>query len=339
MTYVEWLRVKRVLRLTLIVLAIFLLIGGVARIWVSRLTTDALTHFSSLEGDRGSTVTHTTLPDGSTQTVIDNPRKQAHVTIVDRGYQGLHIEAIEPHEGHDKPETVYAGTISVHQSLTDKNLALTVVDTNSATFFADYAIIALLVAFITATVLGAPFARESDGHLEIAATKPISREGFALASMGVDAAGIVAAYVIGILFAIALHSIFQAPHIVFATADAIAVGFGLMGSIAWYALLTAATASMRRGYGVLLGLSWPAAGLVFGLSYVQPSNAFATAIHWIFGLLNYLNPVRYMGPHIDIGSQGEPLIGGSASQDFIVLVVLIAIYGALAVVQWRRVEA
>ena len=129
-----------------------------------------------------------------------------------------------------------------------------------------------VVALFVATILGAPFARENDGHLEVALTKPVDRAALALMTIGVDAAGIVAALAVGTLFGIGLHTIFFPPWITFHLVDAIAIVFGVVAPLAWYAMLAAATSSLRRGYGAILGIAWPVAAIVAGLSLVDPND-------------------------------------------------------------------
>ncbi len=72
-------------------------------------------------------------------------------------------------------------------------MTTTVIDTNGAVPMLYYMLLADIVALIVATILAAPFAREADGHLEIALTKPISKVRYALGAIGADVVGIVAA--------------------------------------------------------------------------------------------------------------------------------------------------
>ena len=74
---------------------------------------------------------------------------------------------------------VNVGSIQVMESR-HGSMTTTVIDTNGAVPMIYYMLLADIVALIVATILAAPFAREIDGHLEIALTKPISRVRFAL---------------------------------------------------------------------------------------------------------------------------------------------------------------
>jgi len=203
--------------------------------------------------------------------------------------------------------------------------------------FGYFVIFGAVVALIVATILGAPFARENDGHLEQALTKPIDRTGLALMTIGVDAGGIIAALAIGTLFGIGLHTIFFPPWITFHSLDLIVTIFGIVGPLSWYAMLAAATSSLRRGYGAILGIAWPVAAIVFGLSLVDPNdNALAALIHTVFWTLSRIDPLVYM--HFsteDMSMSADP----TWLPRLTMLAILTAGYAVAAIAQWRRVEA
>ncbi|HXB82441.1 MAG TPA: hypothetical protein VNU22_03710 [Candidatus Acidoferrum sp.] len=203
--------------------------------------------------------------------------------------------------------------------------------------FGSFVVFGAVVALIVATMLGAPFARENDGHLEVALTKPIDRIGLALMTIGVDAAGIIGALAVGTLFGIALHTIFFPPWISFHSIDLIVTVFGIVGPLSWYAMLAAATSSLRRGYGAILGIAWPVAAIVAGLSLVDPNdNALAALIHTVFWTLSRIDPLVYMHFNSqDMSMTADP----TWLPRLAMLAILAAGYGALAVAQWRRVEA
>jgi len=203
--------------------------------------------------------------------------------------------------------------------------------------FGYFVVFGAVVALIVATMFGAPLARENDGHLEVAWTKPVDRASLALMTFGVDAAGITAGLAIGMLFGIALHSIFFPPWITFHVGDAIAIVFGIIAPLAWYAMLAAATSSLQRGYGAILGIAWPVALIVFGLSLVDPNdNSMAALIHATFWTLSRIDPLAYM--HFEAV---DMKMGADATwlPRLAMLAILAAGYGILAIAQWRRVEA
>ncbi|HTX58452.1 MAG TPA: hypothetical protein VMH02_02160 [Verrucomicrobiae bacterium] len=338
MNYVEWLRVRRALKITLICLGALLAIGGVARVATWSFWSNSMLHISSLLNDKDSHVTHLVLPNGSKETIVDNPRERVHVTIVDNGYAGKHIEIMDRSAKPASGGIDYAGATQV-RVMPVRGGKLTVVDTNAPTFVGDYAVFGAIVAMILATCLGAPLARENDGHLEIAATKPRSREFLALQALLTDAGGIVLAFVIGVAFAFVLHAIFQEPAVSFTPGDGLAVAIAVLGSLAWYAMLAAATASLHRGYGTIVGFAWPGALIVVAVALlVTPVNALTTALHYVFVPLSYLDPLRYLNLEASTNT-GRMIVSPHAYFEPTMLAVLTLVYSALAILQWRRVEA
>lgn len=343
MTYVEWLRVRGCLKWTIIVLAILFVVAGVLRVAL-------IGHHSyiawamNLETDPGAKVKESTLPDGAKRTEIDDPAKQVRVVIDDRGWNGKHIEIYDYTENGSRElkDAVDMGSVRVKE-LPSKQGSLTIVDTNGETDFINYVVCGAMVAFIIATILGAPFAREGDGHLEVALTKPISRDRFSATVLGIDMAGILASFAAALAFAILVQSIFELPHIVFASRDALALLVGILAPLAWYSMLAAATASLRRGYGAVLGFAWPVAAIVVGLSIMRPDgNAILTVVHWIGWVLSFIDPLTYTnirGQIVSADATGHTTVGLGYTRQVIALAILTVVYGALSIVQWRRIEA
>jgi hypothetical protein len=317
MAYVEWLRVRACLKWTGLALGILLLVAVGLRIAAVGIEHNISARVAALKADPGSKVTDTVLPDGMHQITIDNRAKNVHVVIEDRGFDGKHIVLDESGRHHED------------------------VTTGGPTPFSVYLVVGFVVALIVATVLGAPFAREADGHLETALTKPVSRELFALQTILIDWCGLLVAFFGATLLAIAVHALFDVPHITFDGVDAMVLGAGIAGPLAWYAMLNAATASLKRGYGALQGLAWPIGLIVVGLSAVEPDgNAFLTLVHDVGWTLSWIDPLRYM----HFGREGvrvDPtgIAPFSYGTQLAALAVLAVVYLALAVVQWRRVEA
>jgi hypothetical protein len=324
MLYTEWLRVRGALKWVAIGLGILLLICGIARLATFRY--DAMGFVHHIQSDPDSKTTVATLADGTKRTLIVNDRKQIRVTIDDRGYDGQHIDILERKSHRADSSTLLVGSVSI-RSIAGGNGEETVIDTNDATFFGDFTVIGLVMGLIVATILGAPFAKESDGHLEIALTKPIGRLPLAVQTMLLDCAGIVAAFVLGVVFGVIFHAIFQSLKVQFTPQDGASVAVALLGSIAWYAMLNALTASMKRGYGVVLGLAWPIAGLVLALASLPAGNVVRDILRSVFHLLSFIDPLTYLN-----------LVVVTTNQ-LILLAVLALVYGTLAAVQWRRVEA
>ncbi|HEY1656583.1 MAG TPA: ABC transporter permease [Candidatus Tumulicola sp.] len=344
MTYVEWLRVRAALKWTAIVLgAIVLLILILRIVLLAGGKDDALAFVHGVETDANSHVVRSTLPDGTRRTTIDNAKDSVHITIDDSGYQGKRITISETssHPGEHAPKNIVMGSLNV-QSAANGRETITTIDTNRPESFAYYGAIATFIALIVATILAAPFARENDGHLEIALTKPIGRTALALESIGVDLLGIVAAWVMSVIFLIIGHSIFEAPHFVFMPGDVMIVGLGLTGAAAWYAMLCAATASMRRAFGVVLGLSWPVSALLVLLAKLPLGNGqIGQIVHFITVPLARINPFYYLhfGPAFTVDGRPQGSLAVSPAYELPALAILAIVYLALAVWQWRRVEA
>jgi hypothetical protein len=343
-TYVEWLRVRSMLKWTAIVLLVLEALLLVARISLLAIgSNDALSFVHGVEINANSQVTHAVLPDGASRTVIDNAAEGVHVVVDDRGYQGKHIQIFESSSraSQHSHKTFSMGDVHV-DTLPSGNQTVTTIDTGQPEDLAYYFGIASFIGLIAGTVLGAPFARENDGHLEIALTKPVRREKLALGMIGADLAGIGGAWLMAVVFLVVGHTMFEAPHYVFGPSDGAIILLGAVGNVAWYAMLCAATASLRRAYGAVLGFAWPVAFVIAVLGKVNLSGSqLGQVVHAIVTPLAWIDPFSYLhfGPAFTVN--GKP--GGSMAvlhgYEFPILLILALVYGALAVLQWRRVEA
>lgn len=337
MNYIEWLRVRNTLRIVAIILGILVVLAVVLRISVSRyMSPDTwIEHFH----DAGTTVSHVTLPDGTKRTILDNPGERTHVTIDDHGYSGKHIVVTEPRSrAHKHDSNVSFGSIRVVESPRGA-MTTTIIDTNGAVPMAYYMALADVVALITATILAAGLAREINGHLEIALTKPCSRLRYAVGVIGVDVAGIVAASVLTVIAFYLCQLLFESPRLDFSGLNARAIVTGIALPLAWYAMLCAATTWLYRGYGAVLGFAWPVAILVGALTLIQPTNVVALFVHdvaWALSRLDPLSYVSFMGPDSDgtFSYAGSNFAARLAMQ-----LAFFFGYGGLAVWQWHRVEA
>lgn len=341
MAYVEWLRVRGVLKWTAIILGVLLLIAAAFRVSMLGMHSDALWFVKTMEHKNDSRVTHTTLPDGTRRTIIDNVHDRVHVVVDDYGYGGKRIRIVDSSAKDHPPKTIVMGSINVESS-TQGHQTITTVDTNRPERFGHDAAFATFVALILATILGAPFARENEGHLEIAFTKPIDRTALALRIIGVDLLGLLIGWLMTEFALIIVHAIFQAPHLTFSAADAVVVLLGWCGVAAWYGLLCAATASMRRAFGVILGLAWPVSIVLIALAKLPLGSSLAAqAIHGVATVLGVLHPWYYLhfGPPATVDGRGIGAYAISPSLELPVLFALAIVYLLIAVVQWRRVEA
>jgi hypothetical protein len=350
MTYVEWLRVARCLKSTAWVLGVLLVLIFLAEYtflnFGSRSSLSGVElHTASGEIDAreildGATTTYSMLPDGTKRTTIVNAAKGVRVTIDDHGYFGKHVEIFE-RSVRGSQKLIGIGPLSFQRVAVPGGSKVTI-DTNKPEDFAYLAAIATFVALILATILGAPFARQNDGHLEIALTNPAPRTTLGLGAMLADVAGIVAAWLMTVAMLFLAHVAQNAPNYTYGPRDTEVIGLGFAGVLAWYAMLCAATASMRRAYGVVLGISWPIAALVALLAKVDLGDApMAQLVHWIATPLSWIDPFTYLhfGPAFTVNGKPAGSLAVSLQNELPALLILALVYVTLAIVQWRRVEA
>ncbi|HVA26934.1 MAG TPA: hypothetical protein VNF68_02075 [Candidatus Baltobacteraceae bacterium] len=356
MSYVEWLRVRGCLKWAAIVLAVCVAIVLFGRFTYLDIRPHAELSGLSIDGqsfpqfERSSHETQAKLPNGTLETVIDNPKKGIRITIDDRGYWGKHIEGFIRHapsnaelERFNFGDVHYSSTVVPGGTLVHVDEGASVPED-----LAYYFVLAAAAAMIVATVLGAPFARENEGHLELALTKPFSRLGVALGMFGADAIGIVAVWVMTVVFMFVGHLIFEAPNFTYGPSDTSVIVVGLLCAFAWYAMLAAATASMKRAYGVVLGIAWPIAAVVHFMATANFGDApLARLIHAAGTAIAFVDPTSYLrfGPVFVTSAvqraQAPPVgsVGGSIPTELSILVLLVLVYGAIATIQWHRVEA
>jgi hypothetical protein len=347
MVYVEWLRVRRTLLWTAVAMAVMVVVLVIGQVLFLTLATTA--PLGDVKFDNGKTgemiarsslTTHTVLPDGTKRTIVDDSKEGVRITIDDLGYRGRHIEIFEA-AGSQEPKVVNAGPIDFRVTRVPGG-TLTTFDTNAPETLAYHAGFAGIVALIVATILGAPFARENDGHLEIAFSKPISRTRLALETVLVDLAGIAGAWAMTVVFFFIAHSVVSAPNYVLGPYDLPVVALGLAGAFSWYAMLSAATASMKRNYGAVQGIAWPVAGLILLLAKVKFGDSqLAHLVQWIATPFAWILPFNYLhfGIAYTVNGQAQGSMAVAPYSELPALLLLALVYGVLAILQWRRVEA
>ena len=342
MTYVEWLRVRNVLRVVAIVLGLLIVVSLVLRISFARYLNDDASFISHIQMQPGAKVSKLVLPDGTPRTIIDDPAERTHVTIDNLGYGGRHIVITEPKTGKHAHDNVSIGSVRVIES-EHGGMQTTIVDTNGAVPFLFYMFVADIMALVIATILGAPFARENDGHLESALTRPASRTELALRTVGVDAVGILVGSAMTIVAFVICQAMFEVPHFDFSGINLQAIVIGILLPLAWYAMLAAASASMKRGYGAVIGFAWPVAilALVFA-SIPWGDSMLGSAVHNIFWVISRADPLTYVQFTSQPGTAStQPIseVAPNFGPRILMESILFVIYGALALVQWQRVEA
>jgi hypothetical protein len=339
MNYVEWLRVRNMLRIVAIVLTILVVVAVILRVSVARyMSPEAWIAHMTL--DPGTKVTHTVLPDGTKRMILDDPSNRTHAVIDDRGYAGKHIVITEPAgSSHKNQERVNVGSMQVFESRHGA-MKTTVIDTNGAVPMIYYMALADLTGIIVAIILAAPFAREIDGHLEVTLTKPVSRARYALGVIGADVAGILAASTLTIVAFYLCQLLFESPKLDFSGINSRAIAMGIVCPLAWYAMLTAATTWFSRAWIAVLAAALPVAGLIGLLTLVQPVNVVALVVHDVAWVLSRFNPLTYVSMAMPTENGTVSYAGGS---DFgfrlSMEIMFFVVYGAIAIWRWQRVEA
>ena len=342
MTYVEWLRVRNCLRVLACVLGVSILLVLVVRISFNREINSDEAFISHVKMQPGTTVAHSVLPDGTKRTTINDPADRTTVVIDNLGNAGRHVVITEPSSKKDTESLSRATIGSVHiNEERHGDMSTTTIDTNGTVPFVYYMAFADLVAFLVATLLAAPFAREGDGHLEYALTKPVSREAYAVGAIAVDLGGIVAASIMTIVALILCQLMFEVPSFDFSGVNLSAILMGIMAPFAWYAFLTACTASLKRGYGAILGFAWPVAILISVFAVIPWGHSILGELtHNIFWIVSRVDPLSYISMNITENNATGELTGpANFAMRITIEFALFIIYSALAVFQWRRVEA
>lgn len=332
--YVEYARAKRAIVIALVLLGLFLLATIALRVsvrdghWESDIQHSPTAH-----------VARTQLPDGSTRIIVDDSARRTHAVIVKRTDGSLDMDVLEPRTGSRHRGEFIMGSSSINSSVEGDKLHTRIHYLPQHPVY-DLGVLFLAtipMGLIIASMLGGALSKENDGHLELAWTKPISRESYALQSMAVDAAAIVTSQLLTIAVTLLATLMFFVPPFKYPPETGWAIVFALGAPLAWYALVTAASASLKRGPGIVIGLGWVAAILIPGLAGALEGaasvNAIAAWFYAIFHSLSYIDPISYLTFH----GHGPTFMSWQGSVGMFWL--LIVAYVALAVVQWRRVEA
>ena len=337
--FVEYMRARRAMRVVAIILGVLIVAAvGLRLYFLSYSTPETLA--VALERSPSAHVTQTRLPDGTRESVVDDPQKRVHA-VIDRKPRELRITLTEPSAMYSSQSkrTFSMGSNSEHVEDTNGIARVKLDYRQDADFdLSVLFIISIATGLLTATMLAAPLAKENDGHLELTWTKPVSRSAYALASIGVDIAAIVASQILTVAAILACATIFVLPNMGFGSI--LYMGLALLGPITWYALLTTISASVKRGPGLVIGMGWLGAvfigGIAKGTAHMTDS-ALGNAVHQVTQAIAYFDPIAYLS-FGDGGVVPNGVIHG-VGETLAVLGVLAVLYIVSAVLQWRRVEA
>lgn len=197
---------------------------------------------------------------------------------------------------------------------------------------------AALIAAIFATFLSTSLGHQVAAHLEVAWTKPLSRERLILAILGVDAIAIAIGYAATIVVILGIITMYAQPGSIWYTAT----GFGrtaimLFSVFALYMVIQAITSGSRRFAGTVAGISWP----VMLILANAPAMGMPTPITRALELIDYVNPMMLLAPHGTTIDTREATAAyhvfstGSEIDAF----ALIALGLVVCLLRWRRLEA
>lgn len=198
-------------------------------------------------------------------------------------------------------------------------------------------LIASFAAALAASIFGLTLSRENDGHLELAWTKPASRDAYALSLIATDLVGIVLAGLIALACILLCLTIEGAGATIFAGPGLLLTAlFCILFPVSVYALTLAATASLRRG-AAFFAIFWPVALILPTLTAVTWMN-----LGTIVRMLDVIDPIAYFYAFASFspgaGAAMFPLGPGVALQ-LGMISGLCAICLVASLAQWRRLEA
>jgi hypothetical protein len=330
--YAEWLRIKRTIIGTTAILAILLAAAATFRL-ASQPQIDRVEKlYSQLSPDAKRASRQMS---GATLTTIYDPQSHKRVKIVEYGWNNKHIEV-------SQPVTNESTFLDGHTSLWDMQIyqvergtdRVTTIDVDATVRLEELVQVALLVGLIVATVLGGALSRENNGHLEVVWMRPASRIEVALSTFLADAVCIASSQILAAVALLLAASLFTIPAIVLDSQSTEIALTLLLVPIAWYTLLTALTASMRRGAAQILTLSWPAAACIPVLSWFfsaqnHPQSWLDTGLRF----LSTADPLSY----VVLPSRPDDMILLFDSPLLLILVVTLT-YASIALWQWNRLE-
>ncbi|MDP9019020.1 MAG: ABC transporter permease [Candidatus Eremiobacteraeota bacterium] len=331
MNYVESLRVLRALRILAYVCVGFIVLSLVLKPFSHS------GHGSTLSPAAGTEPVNRTAPDGTNVSTFTNQKgdQVTRVTSAEGVDTYTITHALRPGEHRKNSVEVNYGPVHVSRS-SGKNTRTTVIKDDPRINLSILFAIAGGVAGIFGTMFGLAFSRENDGHLELAWTKPASRDRYGLHSILTDVAGIVAAGVLTMTTALILIGIQGSWHDLRADADWFpSMLFAAVFAFSFYALVLASTSSMRRG-AVVLALMWPVALILPPL----------TPITWmslgsIVRVIDTVNPIAYLYAYESspLAVNVFTLLPPGVFYEIAGPLVLFIAGLVLSIMQWRRVEA
>lgn len=344
MDYVAALRGRRLTIATAIVLVVALFVSAVIRMALPHSLASDLS-FGNIAHEKGAIVTHTILPNGAKKTVTKLPKKHTRIVAIDRGYLGGSItitRTARKGELPTKPTHGFSFAIS-STTKTKHGIHSSSMQLGGRTDLGLFSVLAIFVGLIVATMRALSFASENDGHLEMTFARPAARELIALRIVATDFLTILATEALAILAGIAGMAMYVFPNLAISPYTVAALLAAVLIPMAWYAMLLCATASMKRGYGVVLGLAWPIALGLPGFASIQSSLPLLKMLQALSSMLMHIDPLWSLQA-VSINSKESindlaSVWNRSTDAALLSVAILAVVYIGAAVLQWRRVEA
>lgn len=337
MNYVEWLRVRNGLRIYAIILGAFIVIALIVRISVNGQLSNNEYIVNHMEHDPGTVISHSVI-NGLDRTTLVNAKDRTTITIDEQNDGGKLIHIVKPASKHSSRDHARVGSFQYDES-TSNGMDTITFNTDAPVNVVIFLVAGYFAALIFATIWGCSFACENNGHLEYALLKPVTRTRYGLGIIGCDILGLALVGAMTIAAALICQSMFEFPHFDFSQVIDPLTAVLFLAPVAWYAALNAATASLKRGYGAVLGFAWPVALVSLGLSHIPITGTpVGNVFHTIFWSVSRIIPTTY--GLLSFNGKNTPSAEDIAYPErVIILTGLMLIYGALTLVQWRRVEA
>jgi len=331
--YVEYLRAMRALRIVAILIGLILVAALVIRFsWgpPKPATTD---YYSRLEHSKTAHVTRKRLPNGDTRTIVNDPRAEVYAIIDRHGSSVVAFTLAHTREAAEDQLARAAAVKSKDAAASTHQVRGPAYETSE--FDALFGM-TLPMGLLVATLLGGPLSKENDGHLEVVWTKPVSRTRYGFTAMLVDLLTLAVAQAATALALIVALTFWGVPRFGLGPSAGLVIASTLVSPIAWYAFLTGLSASVKRGPGIVLGIGWVVAIIVPWIAS-STSNASAPvgrSVHAIFDVVSDVIPFSYVWGRFDLTDSARTMTAGLTA-----MAALTVVYLALALVQWRRLEA
>ena len=147
-------------------------------------------------------------------------------------------------------------------------------------------------ALVVATFIAPGLSAES-ATTPIIWTRPVTRESIAWRYIGIDVATIVIGYALLVASSLIVAAAADLLRLVTftATASLTAFALGMGAAVMWYAMISVVAARLPGRGGMIAGLSWA----VFLVTVALTAAPFPPLIHAVFTLLDYLNPMAWLG--------------------------------------------